>query len=328
MIVSTHSSHVAHEIDFGCLRYFRKKPVENKNEVPCATIVNLSKTFGQPNNSPKEKEVETDKFAERYLKTTHCDLFFADGAILVEGPAERMLVPHFIRHKYPELDARYITVLEIGGSHAHRLRPLIEDLGIVTLVVTDIDSIQETSSGKIQPERNKPYRTGNTTLKSWLPQKENLDGLLDLADREKVSENGLVRVAFQYPFEICFNAKTQEAIPYTFEDALVFSNVQLFKGLNTATGLIKKMSTAISKPHLTEAAAEMFNALENGNKAEMALELLYFEDPSNLKPPKYIAEGLEWLQEKLKQKDNDYLNSENNTNGDEKCLTQVTPLLV
>ena len=324
MIVSTHSSHIAHEIDFGCLRYFRKKPIENKNEVPCATIINLSKTFGQPNNSSKDQEVETDKFTERYLKTTHCDLFFADGVILVEGSAERMLIPHFIRHKYPELDARYITVLEIGGSHAHRLRPLIEDLGLVTLVVTDIDSIKETNSGKTQPERNKSCRTGNMTLKSWLPQKENLDELFDLVDREKISGNGLVRVAYQYPFQIFFSTKAkEEAIPYTFEDALVLSNVELFKELNTATGLIKKMFTAVSKPHLTKAATEMFNALENGNKAEMALELLYFEDPSNLKPPKYIAEGLQWLQEKLKQKDNDYVN-----NGDEKCRMPVTPPLV
>ena len=41
----------------------------------------------------------------------------------------------------------------------------------------------------------------------------------------------------------------------------------------------------------------------------MALELLYVQEPSGIKPPKYIAEGLEWLQDKLKYKDNDYLDS-------------------
>jgi predicted ATP-dependent endonuclease of OLD family len=312
MIVSTHSSHVAHEINFRCLRYFRKKPVECKNEVPCATVVNLSKTFGQVN--------ETSKFATRYLKTTHCDLFFADALILVEGPAERMLVPHFIRNNFSKLDSRYITILEIGGSHAHRLKPLIEDLGLATLVVTDIDSIEETGTKKTQPKRKRNYRTGNGTLKSWLPEKEILDELLDLENNAKISENALIRVAYQYPFSVSFNEKEQEeeAIPYTFEDALVLSNIELFRRLIDARGLIKKMSGALSEATLAEATTVMFKALDTGKKAEMALELLYLKEPSDLSPPKYIAEGLEWLQEQLKYKGNDYLeNSANNTSGDE-----------
>jgi len=301
MIVSTHSSHIAHENDFGCLRYFRKNPANNKNEVPNATVVNLSKTFGQ--------EDETSKFATRYLKTTHCDLFFADAVILVEGPAERILCPHFISQKYPGLDSRYITILEIGGSHAHRLKPLIEDLGLITLIITDIDSIESDSICKVQPERNKNYRSGNYTLKKWIPKEKKLDELLDLSKDRKISENALVKVAYQYPFNISWDGEEQEVIPYTFEDALTFSNIELFKNLTKSTGLIKKMSEALSKSTLPEAMTAMFDALGAGKKAEMALELLYIQEPSGINPPKYIAEGLEWLQEKLQYKDNDYLDS-------------------
>jgi len=43
----------------------------------------------------------------------------------------------------------------------------------------------------------------------------------------------------------------------------------------------------------------MFDALENGKKAEFALELLFLEEPKNLKVPVYIAEGLVWLREQL-----------------------------
>jgi predicted ATP-dependent endonuclease of OLD family len=75
-----------------------------------------------------------------YLKAQQCDLFFAYAAILVEGPAERMLVPHFIRFKYPQLNQCYITMLEIGGSHAHRLRPLIDELKLLTVVITNLDA--------------------------------------------------------------------------------------------------------------------------------------------------------------------------------------------
>jgi predicted ATP-dependent endonuclease of OLD family len=311
MVVSTHSSHIAHEIDFGCLRYFRRSPTDNKNDVPCATVVNLSTTFGE--------EDDTSKFATRYLRTTHCDLFFADAVILVEGPAERMLIPHFIKQRFPMLDSLYITVLEIGGSHAHRLKPLVEDLGLVTFVVTDIDSIEEKKTAKVKPERDKKYRSGNDTLKSWLPKIEDLNGLLDLTESKKISENSLVRVAYQCPLNVSLDdgGEKEEVIPYTFEDALVLSNIQLFKDMNKSTGLIKKMSIALSKTSLAEAAKDMFDALGDGKKAEMALELLYLKEPKELTPPAYISEGLDWLQEKLKNKGQDYLESDDNKCGGE-----------
>ena len=66
LIISTHSSHIAHEVDFVSLRYFKRNPAASSNDVPCAEVVNLSNTFGD--NS------DTTKFATRYLKTTHCDL--------------------------------------------------------------------------------------------------------------------------------------------------------------------------------------------------------------------------------------------------------------
>jgi len=309
MVVSTHSSHIAHEIDFTCLRYFRRKPAKSASVVPCATVVNLSTTFGD--------DTDTSKFATRYLKTTHCDLFFADAAILVEGTAERMLVPHFIRCKFPDLDRNYISLLEIGGSHAHRLKPLIESLGLLTLVVTDLDSIGETSKGKVLPELEKKYRTGNDTLKIWAPCKANLDELASASSKSKEANDGGVRIAYQCAMSVTYTVgKTEKVIPYTFEDALVLSNLDLFKGKTNSTGLIKKLADAVNKPNLSDACGEMFTALKDGNKAEMALELLYTTEPSALQPPEYINEGLEWLKDKLARGSVDFLNS-GTTNGGE-----------
>ena len=306
LIVSTHSSHIAHEVDFVSLRYFKRTPAASINDVPCAKVVNLSNTFGD--NS------DTAKFATRYLKTTHCDLFFADATILVEGPAERMLVPHFIRNKFPNLDRSYISLLEIGGSHAHRLKPLIETLGLLTLVITDLDSIEKNSTSKVRPKKGKEYRTGNDTIKSWVPEKTQLDDVLAVIDKDKV-KNKLVRVAYQYEINVNYMGRKSKVIPYTFEDALVLSNINLFKSKISATGLIKKMADAVNKPTITKACQGMFNAFsKNSKKAEMALELLYTTEPSELEPPQYINEGLEWLQEQLKNKHKDYV-IPNNTEG-------------
>ncbi|MBI2265694.1 MAG: AAA family ATPase [Armatimonadetes bacterium] len=277
MIVSTHSSHIAHELDFTCLRYFRREPAARVGEIPTATVVALSKTFGDHD--------ETSKFATRYLRTTHCDLFFADAAILLEGSAERMLLPHFIRTKFPKLDQSHISLLEIGGAHAHRLKPLLETLGLLSLVVTDLDSIQESGTSRARPERGKRYRTGNTTLKDWVPKKEALDDLLDLSDRAKHTADEFVRVAYQRPITVKYKKDV--------------TNLELFKGYDEPIGLLKKLKASLGKDTLEGACQDMFTNLEKGGKAEMALELLYLTEPDKVEPPAYISDGLQWLEEAL-----------------------------
>ena len=74
LVISTHSSHIARETNFADLRYFKRLPEAEGCGVATAEVINLSDVFG--------KENETDKFVTRYLQTTHCDLFFADAAIL------------------------------------------------------------------------------------------------------------------------------------------------------------------------------------------------------------------------------------------------------
>jgi predicted ATP-dependent endonuclease of OLD family len=291
LVVSTHSSHVAHEVDFVCLRYFKRKPSQTLGEVPTSTVVNLSKTFGD--------EKKTTQFAIRYLKSTHCDIFFADAAILVEGSAERMLVPHFIRgSKFQGLVNSYISILEIGGSHAHRLKALLQQLGLITLVITDLDSIDPGNKRKsIIPEKGKQYQTGNHSLRNWLPKLKDLDDVLNLGSKGKEDSVFPFRVAYQFPREVEFDAKSKaktEVIPYTFEDALLFENLALFRVLK-GTGLMGKLIKAANLPTAKEASEAMFKALEKGDKAGLSLYLLSNVDPEKLKVPLYISEGLDWL---------------------------------
>jgi len=299
LIVSTHSSHVAHECEFEWLRYFRRLPAIKEGEVPISKVINLSKVFGDD----KDK---TQKFSTRYLKTTHCDLFFADAAILVEGPAERMLVPHFIREHFNKLNQSYITLLEISGSHAHRLKPLIECIGLTTLIITDLDSAESTGRHPAkQPERQKDFISRNSTLKTWLPAKDKIDELLDVLPEAKIKPYDdffSVRVAYQYPIKLGNPPNQEEALSNTFEDSLVFENLSIFKTL-AGDGAIKKFRDAINTH---TAAADLGNAffaiLEDCKKAEFALELLYLKEPKVLKVPTYIDEGLSWLQDQLGKK--------------------------
>lgn len=303
LIVSTHSSHVAYEVDFASLRYFRRLPVKPvAGSVPVSSVVNLSEIFGSKN--------QTERFVKRYLKSTHCDLFFADGAIFVEGPAERILVPHFVheRKQYEYLKCCYITWLEIGGSHAHRLRSLLERLGLNTLIITDIDA-KNADGNAVPPVRGAGLTARNETLRTWIPKEESLDVLLDKKAEGLVTSDGsgyAIRVAYQQPIQVKFKGEEpKEALANTFEDALVYENIELFKTLQHG-GLIGRFRKALEdSTSLADLASEASEALKRGGKAEFAMELLYSDEISTLKVPAYIDHGLLWLAKQLRRKEDD-----------------------
>ena len=301
LVVSTHSSHVAHETSFASLRYFRRLPAGMAAKVPVSTVINLSEVFGAGS--------ETQRFVTRYLRAQHADLFFADAAVLVEGPAERMLVPNFIRAHYDEINQCYITLLEIGGSHAHRLKPLIDHLGLLTLIITDLDTLDEIGGASVQPAKGANQKTNNATLKSWVPKLEDVDALMEAdAGARTLREDGdplfTVRVAYQTPLAVTpSGAKEPEiACPYTFEDALVLENLAFFSSLEGG-GLVRKFREAITAGGSVAAIGErMYLALKSGKKAEFALDVIEVENFHDIVVPRYIAEGLEWLLAQLKRK--------------------------
>nr|VFK46157.1 MAG: hypothetical protein BECKSD772F_GA0070984_12812 [Candidatus Kentron sp. SD]VFK49873.1 MAG: hypothetical protein BECKSD772E_GA0070983_12671 [Candidatus Kentron sp. SD] len=129
------------------------------------------------------------------------------------------------------------------------------------------------------------------------------------------TSEGRVRVAYQCEIEVTYKGdKKETAIPYTFEDALALANIGSFRERGDAIGLLGKMAKALSEPTLGEACIKMFEAIESGKKAEMALDLLYTMEPNELQPPEYIAEGLDWLWAKL-QAQSHAIHGQNPANG-------------
>ena len=171
LVLSTHSNHVVNELDLNCMRYF-KRVIDVGEKIPVSKVVNLSSTFGTDD--------ETKQFVTRYIRLTHCDIFFSDAVVLVEGPAEKILVPSFLVKA--GLDSYYISVIEVNGRHAHSFRKLIEKIGIAAFIVTDIDAT-DTKVGEdgkeIHPSvitaKGNGYKTGNPSIKSWLSGKEQIE---------------------------------------------------------------------------------------------------------------------------------------------------------
>ena len=300
LVLSTHSNHVVNELDLNCMRYFRRV-TDADDKIPVSNVINLSSTFGA--------EDETEQFVTRYIRLTHCDIFFADAVILVEGPAEKILVPSFLTKA--DLDSYYISVIEVNGRHAHSFRSLIDKIGIPTLIVTDIDATETIAdAGKekqvsVITAKGKGYKTGNPSVQNWLPGKVLIDDLMALDGKEKTVDN--VRIAFQTPISVKWNKEKEEyteICPYTFEDALIFTNLELFRQdglkkmgtITTIANLLKKNTSAVD---LQKAIFAKLESKGSFKKADFAISLLYEKDFYEIIAPAYIQEGLEWMKKCL-----------------------------
>ena len=296
LVLSTHSNHVVNELDLNCMRYFRRV-LDAGDNIPVSNVINLSGTFGSGD--------ETKQFVTRYIRLTHCDIFFADAVIFVEGPAEKILVPSFLT-KFG-LDSYYISIIEVNGRHAHSFSSLINKLGIPTLIVTDIDAsetIEEDGKEKQKPKitaKGKGYKTGNPSIQYWLRGKELIDDLIALDGNGKTIDN--VRIAFQIPVMVKGTKEKDEyteICPYTFEDALIFSNLELFrqdglKKMGTITTIANLLKKNNSPQDLQESIFKKLERKGGFQKADFANSLLYKEDFCEISAPAYIQEGLEWL---------------------------------
>lgn len=160
-VITTHSPHILYERGFKPIRYFRRSPETGAKQ--SSAVFNLSVFYDR--NEPDRD------FLERYMKLTHCDLFFADAAILVEGNVERLVLPLMIAQGAEKLGGAYLSILEVGGAFAYRFRRLIEFLGLPTLIVTDLDSVYPPS-----PKKEEAAATGDVATDEVAEDAEEEDG--------------------------------------------------------------------------------------------------------------------------------------------------------
>jgi putative ATP-dependent endonuclease of OLD family len=165
-IVSTHSAHVANQARFDTIRYFA---VTSKNQpigVRCTHVKDLS------SNLAGLKGAASD-FLHQYLTLTRCDLFFADKAVLIEGTTERLMLPQVIRaldalDPSLKLGSQYITIMEVGGAYAQLFIPLLEFLGLRSLIITDLDAVKGNAKKKLEACLvHQGETTSNSCIKHW-----------------------------------------------------------------------------------------------------------------------------------------------------------------
>lgn len=97
-------------------------------------------TKGYSTAAAEFSESEAEDLA-RYLDVTRAELVFARGVILVEGDAERFLVPAFADEIGTPLDDYGLSVCSVAGTNFEPYAKLLGALGIPFALITDYDLI-------------------------------------------------------------------------------------------------------------------------------------------------------------------------------------------
>ncbi|WP_337590390.1 ATP-dependent nuclease [Kribbella sindirgiensis] len=285
-VLTTHSPHIVYD-DFTSIRYFAR--VGAKDTFHYSEVRDLSTFHG--NSQP-----ETRDFLLQYLKLTHCDLFFADAAILVEGNVERLLLPLLISRFCDRLETSHLTILELGGAFAHKFRGLVDFLRIRCLIITDLDSVTGPHAEACRTDHPEAI-TSNPTLKTWIPAKETVADLLSVPveDKTLVSQRSTVRVTYQGSTELAWNKASKTIAGRTFEEAFIFENLAWSQ--DQANSGYKLRVQGADNLLLGDLIDKIFTKVRNLDKTEFALRLI--DLGGNWVCPPYILEGLDWLADEL-----------------------------
>jgi putative ATP-dependent endonuclease of the OLD family len=210
----------------------------------------------------------------------------------VEGAAEKLLLPSMIEISAVRLRTCYLTILEVGGAYAHRFEGLLEFLRIPYLVVTDLDSVEPTGYPTTCRADVAGARTSNASLKK-LCGKGTVAELIAMSPADKIHTSKDRCIAFEVGVQVSEGGTQLEMIPRTFEEAIAYENFEL---LRTETLSIGKDIPS----NLSEAYTVIYERISSKEfkKTEFAMDLLATK--SRWTVPAYIAEGLRWLELRLR----------------------------
>ncbi len=297
LVVTTHSSHILDAVDFEKVRYFQRCHLTDEKEhegIRNASAVRSLRAF-QPEASVIDGATISPEqaltFLKRYLRLTHCDLFFADAAILVEGAVEKLLMPSMIETSAKRLRTTYLTVLEVGGAYAHRFEGLLAYLSIPYLVITDLDSVAPTGYPSACRADLPNARTSNATLKS-LCDKKTVADLIAMSPAEKIAETKDRCVAFQMDVKVSENGVNFVMRPRTLEEAIAYENFTHLRSTAISIGI----DIPSTLPDAYQAIYDRIRS-ESFKKTDFAMSLL--AGTADWSVPAYIAEGLKWLELRL-----------------------------
>jgi putative ATP-dependent endonuclease of OLD family len=245
-----------------------------------------------------ELEPEERDDLERYLDVTRGELFFSKAVLLVEGDAEKFLVPTLAKlyHADFDLDAIGITVCSIAGTNFAPYVKLLgpQGLDIPFAVLTDFDpSNEEASQQDADPKdggvtygasygRNRVVNQIMSALmpaEAWEPL--TYDQVLELAP-----EHGVFLNDFTFEVDLFYCDAEKH-----FQTAVA--------GLSTNQAMHKRFATLAAKPASMD-PKQFLKDIDSIGKGRVAQRLAtIFQEEKFDGCPSYIEDALNYLKSKI-----------------------------
>jgi len=273
ILMTTHSPHVASVTPMRDFVLLRRNAAGNATEAVSTADLDLSN--------------EDVADLERYLDVNRGEMLFARGVILVEGDAERFLVPVLAKQQGVDLDELGISVCSVSGTNFEPYLILLgpEGLDMPVAALTDMDPRPPKEDGT-EREPLGPKRAVNHMLVH----------LVDEATWEAQDFDGLLAIAPQYG--VFMNSHTFEVD--LFRSGLQEAFAEAMEHLGCSARARERMKGWSKDPDTLDVET-FLKDIENVGKGRFAQRLASIIVESDLTHcPQYIADGVKYVSSKCK----------------------------
>jgi len=123
-VVTSHAPAIVGRIEPTAIRHVRRT-----HATGASTISRLALPEG---------DAEASKFVREAVRA-HPEIYFARHAIFGEGPSEEIVIPRLAEALGVPIDRSFVAIVPIGGRHIQHFWRLIEQLGIPSTTLLDLD---------------------------------------------------------------------------------------------------------------------------------------------------------------------------------------------
>lgn len=139
IIITTHSTNISANVGFESMILFYSNPIDGILNISATNLIDnfkYNKYVKEDNNDKIQQSLNLNrKHLEKFLDVTRCDLLFSSKIILVEGLAEKLLLPAM----FPRLVDEHVSIVEVAGINFNHFVPLCINVGKKVLSITDKD---------------------------------------------------------------------------------------------------------------------------------------------------------------------------------------------
>ncbi|MDP1946533.1 MAG: AAA family ATPase [Nitrospirota bacterium] len=274
ILMTTHSPHIASVTPLKDFLLLRLNKDGNATEAVSTACIAL----------------EDDEVAdlERYIDVNRGELLFAKGVILVEGDAEKFLVPVLAKNQGYDLDELGISVCSISGTNFYPYLTLLgpKNLDMPVVALTDFDPRKPKDDGTPKKPLG-PGRVVNEMMRALLDEKtceeNDFESLLKMAPK-----NGIFMGSHTFEVDL-FESGLKHELSKAMDD--VIENKAMKERVN---GWAKDLKSFDVESFL--------NDIEHVGKGRVAQRLAsVLAESGTSSCPSYVAHALKYVCEKCKR---------------------------